>query len=567
MKNSTNKIAKLLKLGMFLFGIILLWSCEKENEVVPNSDLQDKTSTISKISLDAFLEKNNTTTQGIGFKKKKQANNNSKKTNKPSYKISSSTVLSYTNKKGKTTYILPLKKSTKDPSYIYNLVIKKTDNNLEKYIYKYPKDKSKPIEISKIGKTNSHKKASHTHKKGKTCETFTRYRVIPCPCVGHIDPYTCFCAIRPQWFVVGSYQVCTTDNTEPDIEEPDGDSASESDDDTIIFIDNGCRRNREGISECPPAEENPDVSTPFEPLPIVTEEDLLDNNFAFSDALDLTREQQDWINNEKNEAVKDAITSYLQKFALTNNNKFENAKSFAYESILALYTNPLLSLNNIDFDDQIINELTGKLKCVYDNLKSNNLLNKTLEKFDGKKTPVHLLIKEGDLISPRVGVTNYGSTGYFISITFDKSYSNDNPSLEVVSTILHEAIHAEIYRKIKTTSGLYLNSSTNKWELGNGAEVDFPTLFNYYNNYPQNPHHNFMADYYLDAIEQGLRDYAKSIGKTYPDNLYRDLAWGGLMTTNAWNNMFADPVHTENEQKRISKSIKDFKNSGTNECK
>lgn len=34
-----------------------------------------------------------------------------------------------------------------------------------------------------------------------------------------------------------------------------------------------------------------------------------------------------------------------------------------------------------------------------------------------------------------------------------------------------------------------------------------------------------MVDYYRNAIEQGLRDYAASIGKTYPDQLYKDLAW------------------------------------------
>ncbi|WBX76720.1 hypothetical protein PG911_00235 [Tenacibaculum ovolyticum] len=36
--------------------------------------------------------------------------------------------------------------------------------------------------------------------------------------------------------------------------------------------------------------------------------------------------------------------------------------------------------------------------------------------------------------------------------------------------------------------------------------------------------------------------------------------------TNTWNNMFADPVYTANEQTRILNSINNFINSGTNEC-
>lgn len=75
-----------------------------------------------------------------------------------------------------------------------------------------------------------------------------------------------------------------------------------------------------------------------------------------------------------------------------------------------------------------------------------------------------------------------------------------------------------------------------------------------------------MADYYRTAMEQGLRDYANSNGLTYPDKLYKDLSWGGLKGTNAWNNMFADSLYTVNEQKRILTSINNFIITGNNEC-
>ena len=45
-------------------------------------------------------------------------------------------------------------------------------------------------------------------------------------------------------------------------------------------------------------------------------------------------------------------------------------------------------------DDQIINELTGKAECTYVKMKNINLLKKTLEKFNGVKAPVHLVLSE-----------------------------------------------------------------------------------------------------------------------------------------------------------------------------
>lgn len=296
MKMKKNRLTNILRLGVFLFGIsLLLWNCEKTEEITTNSDLQDKTSTISKITLDDFLEKNNVTRQETGFKNKKDLSRVNKKTSEPSFKINSKKVVSYINKKGKTIYILPLKKDVKDSLHIYNLVVKKVEGNLERYIYKYPRDKSKPIEISRIGETSEHKSSSNTHRKGSTCETYHNYRVIPCPCVGHLDPFKCLCLVRPEWIYLNSYQVCTVDNTNPVIEEPD--SGVDLDDDTnILFFDNGSRRNKEGISECPPEEDNlDDPITPFEPLPMLTTDDIDGfDDFTFSDTLGLTDEQQDW---------------------------------------------------------------------------------------------------------------------------------------------------------------------------------------------------------------------------------------------------------------------------------
>lgn len=108
---------------------------------------------------------------------------------------------------------------------------------------------------------------------------------------------------------------------------------------------------------------------------------------------------------------------------------------------------------------------------------------------------------------------------------------------------IHEAIHEAIYRKLKSTSTdiSRLIIEKNSW----------PTLFDYYNNYPENPQHNYMADYYRSAMVKGLKEFASLIGQSYPDQLYKDLAWAGLRGTEAWNNMFQDPIYTKQEQDRF----------------
>ncbi|XRE44002.1 hypothetical protein ACIVBQ_002206 [Tenacibaculum discolor] len=214
-------------------------------------------------------------------------------------------------------------------------------------------------------------------------------------------------------------------------------------------------------------------------------------------------------------------------------------------------------------EDQIVNKLTEKAKCVYGRLETNNLLKKTLKKFNGVDAPVHLILQEGNLGAGVSGETSYGDN---ITITLDKEDMKNTPSLWGAHTILHEAIHAEIYRKIRTTSQIKYDPYTKTFSLPDGSRAHFPTLFDYYDKYSDNPQHNYMADYYRTAMEEGLKEYATSIGKTYPDQLYKDIAWGGLHNTNAWDNMYADPIYTQNEQKRILNSIRNFKNSGNNEC-
>lgn len=275
----------------------------------------------------------------------------------------------------------------------------------------------------------------------------------------------------------------------------------------------------------------------------------------------------------------------LGEILLTGTTPNENHQPIPYVSIMHIYPNnygggsnddsyyipgagggagTVSSTNDDSNEVKILNELKGKADCTYQKLLTTNLLKNTLQKFMGEKTPIHLILKEksnlrnsngnGNLLN---GQTIYGDS-FYITILINTEQATNRRSLDVARTIIHEAIHAEIFRKIKSTSTdisrLIINK--NSW----------PTLFDYYNTYPGNPQHNYMADYYRTAMVKGLKEFASLTGQSYPDKLYEDLAWAGLKGTKAWNNMFQDPIYTKQEQDRILKSIISFNKSGKNEC-
>ena len=281
----------------------------------------------------------------------------------------------------------------------------------------------------------------------------------------------------------------------------------------------------------------------------------------------------------ENGTVEEMITKLkldaYRKYLYEDEKMAYNLRVFAYENshrgiirakALIFIKEGLEAIKNggtINFEEEIVNKLKGKANCVYLKLENNNFIKKTLGKFLGTKAPVHLIIEQDNLDEGTSGETEYGD---IIKIILDIDDMKNTPSLWGAHTILHEAIHADIYRKIRVTSRLHYDRYTREYSLPDGSRAHFPTLFDYYDNFPNNPQHNFMADFYREAMEKGLKEYATLIGKTYPDQLYKDIAWSGLHNTKAWDNMFADPVFTRNEQRRILRAINNFKNSGNNEC-
>lgn len=186
----------------------------------------------------------------------------------------------------------------------------------------------------------------------------------------------------------------------------------------------------------------------------------------------------------------------------------------------------------------IINNLTGKAKCLNDLLdkKGNSFIQNLLANFKGEKSDFSIKIESADVVSSSDNKKeiNGSTTAPFnktILIKISTSRANEHPNLVVARSILHEYIHADIYRK----TPILHNSN------------DMPDFKKTYETYGDVYHHNNMAEFYLNSMKNALKAFHKDVltsdynkYKDYygepNDTFYEAIAWGGLAEANpdAW---------------------------------
>ncbi|WP_299157724.1 hypothetical protein [uncultured Tenacibaculum sp.] len=227
--------------------------------------------------------------------------------------------------------------------------------------------------------------------------------------------------------------------------------------------------------------------------------------------------------------------------------------------------------NGNSTDDKIINELTGKAKCVYENLEklSTNFKN-AIQKFDGDFPVSHLNLIMEDLGNTR-GETRApngagSSPDYVITIAIN---SNSNihgvgyrPNLMTAKTIAHEVIHAEMFRKLLSLAkqgNLDFTgwSSQQQKDYIISIKKDFPGIYDYYRRH-KNWQHQQMATHYRQTIADILSDFDNN---QHSNQFYLDTAWEGLIKSNiyTWTSL------SKEEQDRIKKVISDYINLNKNE--
>ena len=196
-------------------------------------------------------------------------------------------------------------------------------------------------------------------------------------------------------------------------------------------------------------------------------------------------------------------------------------------------------------EDQIINKLTGKAKCVYDKMvNSSKGFKQMIKKFDGEFPVNHLKYSVDHSLSNLVNAITDNSGKYLIEIKLNGNNLKQRTILGLVRTLAHETIHAELFRKVKSVNSLI---SIN----------DFPGIYDYYRRYLKNWQHEQMATHYRKTISNILRTFDNN---QHSSQFYNDLAWEGLQGTTAWNKL------SNSERNRIIIVIKEYKSTGNKNC-
>lgn len=167
-------------------------------------------------------------------------------------------------------------------------------------------------------------------------------------------------------------------------------------------------------------------------------------------------------------------------------------------------------------EEEIINNLSGDAKCVFRLLleKNGNLFKTTIGKFIDNPD-YHLQINSGGTCPTGAdGCTDGSNINSGLAII--NIVNEGRGTLDLAATILHEGIHAEIYK--------YVN------EYRKGLDPnDRPNLLGYYFQYENisvsTAQHQHMADKFVKPIAEAIRELDNN---RYPLEDYMGFGWDGL---------------------------------------
>lgn len=180
------------------------------------------------------------------------------------------------------------------------------------------------------------------------------------------------------------------------------------------------------------------------------------------------------------------------------------------------------------------------LNGVYQQLGGSPTFQNYLQNFDGDFSVANLKLSAGQIPGYPYGFA-YTFPPYLdnlieIRINDDKL---NRPALDIARTLIHEMLHAEIFRKLliaAETGDLNIDNWSQEEVVNyvNNLKDNFNELYIYYKKYqwdlPQDAQltsvqHELLADSYRNIIIDVMKEFDNS----HPDELYEALSWEGLM--------------------------------------
>lgn len=207
----------------------------------------------------------------------------------------------------------------------------------------------------------------------------------------------------------------------------------------------------------------------------------------------------------------------------------------------------------------IIDKSLREDTCLYDiytKLGQAPKFDSYLKKFDSKFSVVDLSIKADSQFGTnfKENINSQAITLLPVNKTIEIIINKDPnlpsnikkfPKISIATNIIHEIIHAEIYRQLASASrDANINPqkmSDTDWKYYlNNLKNDFPKMFEYYSKYvlntktPTDFQHQYIADKYRSVIKEALKQYD---GNKHNEDFYNALSWNGLKNTTAWNQL------------------------------
>lgn len=200
--------------------------------------------------------------------------------------------------------------------------------------------------------------------------------------------------------------------------------------------------------------------------------------------------------------------------------------------------------NNDSSNDEVVNELTGKERCIYDHLNNidDSYLENLLSDFVGESefdvvytSKEHVYLTDENGVTTEVnGKTVFNeNTNNQILIEINSFEMASKKALQVARTIMHETIHAEMARILNTQNPT-------------AEDLDFRTTYEAYENgeFEASSQHETMAELYVNQMTTALINFHENVlvgdynyltnngANPLPNAFYEALAWQGLKEQN-----------------------------------
>lgn len=485
MKNKRSKITNLFKIGILLFGVsLLLWNCEREDVL----EIEKKEFIIKEHSLeDLKIKTKFTSILKLLESRKVASSKNVNSTDIYNFTIVPNNIKEVTLE-DITSYTLLVKRPFSTPYYFENLVIQlKEGEETKAYIIKYTPNNTVKL-FDEHNSFNYEGKSTVFHLNLNNLDIFSKGTTGECPPIlqtwcswqyDHIAGPTCYEANDGRLF---RKYVEDENCTETGYISSSGGGSSEGETSDPILTS--------------PINED---GTPIKFNEGEITADYINGKLDGS----LNLEQMKWLETHIPEAKE------IQNFLLVNTSL--EAKTFGYQALMALMNN-----GEVDFEDRIINELIGDAKCIFKKLKTLNLYKGTIKQFEN--SDYDLIITYGACNS---GEACTNDDFIDLGIIEIKVSGLNNTHLGFAATLLHEGIHAELFKYVhERNRGVDVNDRPNLmyhyFQLK--GEVDPRYL-------DARVQHEHMADKYVRPIAEAIRELDNN---RYPLDYYWGFAWDGL---------------------------------------